>query len=258
MPYFILGWDYTQLFWSRNWFLGGIFVVIMVVLNAYFVVNWRLFGYLESEDWDGLIDYLEHRVYDQKKQRSHEIKILINTYVVKSSTDGILKLEAELRKSAPRLIPALALQFGIPHLLKNDPVDMEIYYGELMKNPKCRDREWISWNYAFALMLQQKSEEAKAHLMQVARKPRNAVLRVLTLYLLDAYASSDQDVAKSIEDGKKAVQTKFSYRQWNNEVEKNKGNLQVLVLAKLIDEATEWIYPDRKSSTEVRSGTGEV
>ena len=253
MPFFILGWNYTQLFWSRNWFLGAIFLVIMIALNTYFALNWRLFGYLEREDWDGLIEHLEGHIYSEGKTRRHEVKILINSFVVKSNTDGILRLETKLRQIRPALLPRFALPFGIPHLLKNDPVDMEIYYGEQMKNPRCADREWIVWNYAFSLMLQQKSEEAKTYLMQIARKPGNPVLHVLTLYLLDAYAPTDQDVARTIETGKKTITHRFNYRRWANEIEKNKGNLQVLVLAKLIDEATEWVYPDYKRGAEVRS-----
>lgn len=252
MPFFILGWDYTQLFWSRNWFLGAIFVAIMVILNSYFVVNWRLFGYLEREDWDGLISHIEHRIYDQKIYRRHEVKILINTYVVKSNTDAILRLENALRRERAKLIPVFALHFGVPHLLKNDPVDMEIYFGELKENPRCRDREWIVWNFAFSLMLQQKSEEAKTHLMAIAHAPRNSVLNVLTLYLLDAYAATDGEVARTVEKGKAAVRSRYTFDRWSQEVDKQKSNLQVLVLARLIDDATDWVYPERQTVPSVR------
>ncbi len=253
MPFFILGWDYTQLFWSRNWFLGAIFVAIMAILNGYFVANWKLFGFLEREDWDGLIGYIEQRLYDRRIYRKHEVKILINTYVVKSNTEAILRLETMLRAERPGLVPVFALQFGITHLLKNDPVDMEIYFGELKENPRCHDREWIVWNYAFSLMLQQKSEEAKAHLLAIAKAPRNSVLNLLTLYLLDAYGSADAEVADAVEKGKSAVRARFSADRWHQEIEKHKSNLQVLVLAKLIDDATDWTYPERRKTADRQS-----
>ncbi|HUX12496.1 MAG TPA: hypothetical protein VMW87_05680 [Spirochaetia bacterium] len=253
MPFFILGWDYTQLFWSRNWFLGAIFVAIMAVLNGYFIANWKLFGFLEREDWDGLIGYIEHRLYDRKIYRAHEVKILINTYVVKSNTEAILRLETVLRAERERLIPVFALQFGIPHLLKNDPIDMEIYFGELKENPHCRDRDWIVWNFAFSLMLQQKSEEAKAHLVAIAKSPRNPVLNLLTLYLLDAYGTADGEIAETVEKGKAAVRARFSADRWHQEIEKQKSNLQVLVLAKLIEDASDWTYPERRKTADTQS-----
>jgi len=253
MPFFILGWNYTQLFWSHNWFLGAIFVVIMIALNLYFAANWKVFGFLEREDWDALIAHLENRIFKLSKVSRHEIRILINTYVVKSNTDAILQLETDLRRRKPSMVPSFALQFGIPHLLKNDPIDMEIYYGEMMKNRRCSDREWITWNFAFSLMLQQKTGDAKRELLKIAAAPRSAVLNVLTLYLLDAYAASDQDVTRAIESGKAVVRKRFSYTRWRSEIEKSKSNLQVLVLARLIDDATTWLFPDSRNSAVVRS-----
>lgn len=254
MPFFILGWDYTQVFWAKNWFLGIIFVAIMAVLNGYFFSNWKLFGYLEREDWSGLTEHLENRIIRKNKFRNHEIKILINTYVVRSNTDGILALESHMREQKPKLLPRFALQLGVPHLLKNDPVDMEIYFGELKELRKCSDRRWIEWNYAFALMLQQKTEEAKSMLRALAEKSLDPVLMVLTLYLLDAYSASDVEIGKIVSEGKSRIHDKRSYHKWHQEVENSKGNLQVLVLAKLVQDATDWLYPEKKASAE--GGTG--
>lgn len=247
MPFFILGWDYTQVFWSKNWFLGIIFVAIMAVLNGYFIANWKLFGYLEKEDWVGLTGFLEERILNRNSFRRNEIKILINTYVVRSNTDGILELERHMRKYRQKLVARFALQFGVPHLLKNDPLDMEIYFGEMKEQPGCSERKWIEWNYAFALMLQQKSAEARSMLQALAPQRLEPVLLALTLYLLDAYSASDEEIGKIIESGKSRLRTRRTYRKWLQEVENSKGNLQVLVLAKLVQDASEWLYPEQKA-----------
>ena len=93
--------------------------------------------------------------------------------------------------------------------------------------------------------------------MDIARSARNVVLRVLALYLLDAYGATDAEAAKLVEDGKGEIRQKMTFHQWHQEVEKNKANLQVLVLARLIDDATDWIYPDRKGKTEAKEQTQE-
>ncbi len=250
MPFFILGWDYTQVFWSKNWFLGIIFVAVMAVLNGYFISNWKLFGFLEREDWDGLIKHLEARTRYRNIFRRNEIKILINTYVVKSNTDGILELERQIRKKKPALLPRFAVQFGVPHLLKNDPVDMEIFFGEMRNQNNCADRSWIDWDYAFSLMLQQKTDEAKNLLRELAGKPTEPVLQALTLYLLDAYAANDAEVTNVITEGREKLKSRRTYLRWHEEVEKSKGNLQVLVLAKLVQDATEWLYPEHNAAVE--------
>ena len=146
MPVFFLGWDYTQLFWSSNWILAAAFAAVMIGLNAYFLSNWKLFTYLESEDWQGLIGYLEDRIYRKGRISRQRIRVLVNTYVVVANTDKIAALEDHLRERAPSYLPRFALHFGIPHLVGNNPQDIEAYYGEMRQNPQCRDRTWIDWS----------------------------------------------------------------------------------------------------------------
>lgn len=242
MPYFVLGWEYTQLFWRNNWFLGIIFVVILGALNGYFIFNWRLFTLLEREDWPNLIEYLEQQTLGGGRVSKQKMRILINAYVVTSQPDRTRKLEAYLREHKPSVIPQFALQLGIPYLLQNDPAAMEAFYGEMKDAPNCSDALWVRWNYAFALMLQQKLDEAKSMLVSIARETSNPVLKLLSLYLLDAFTSTDEEVRRMVHNGTEELRAKYPGEKWQAQLDRSRDSLQVLVLSKLIRDASEWAF----------------
>lgn len=244
IPFFMLGWDYTRMFWAENWTVAVVFIAVLAGLNGYFLWNWKLFTLLEREDWYGLIDYIEDRVFTKKRLGKQHLRVLINTYVITSQPEKITQLEQFLRENRPALVPRFALHLGIPHLLRNDAEDMKSYYAEMRSHPKCADREWINWSYAFSLMLNQESENAKEVLIDLQRRTKNDVLALLTLYLLDAFTVSDKQVNNIVLERKKGFQSKYTPEQWNKEVEKNRGNLQVIVLSKLVRDASAWVFSD--------------
>ena len=240
MPLFIIGWDYTRIFWAANWYLPVIFFVIIAVLNVYFAFNWRLFNLLEREDWSGLVSFLEEEIYAKNRIRRQYVRILVNGYLVNSNTDGITRLEALVREKRPDMMPSMALAFGIPHLLKNEPAAMEQYFGEFLTKRNTRDRNWVLWDHAFALMLQKRRDEARGELLRVVKASREPVLRLLSLYLLDAF--SDGDVEQVLAEGKTSLKKRFTPSLWQKELERAKDNVQVVILAKLVQESTEWLF----------------
>lgn len=244
VPFYLLGWDFTRSFWAQNWAVGAIFVTVMAALNGYFVWNWRLFTLLEREDWYALIDYIEDRVYTRRRLGKQHLRVLVNTYVITSQPEKITRLEQFLRENRPALVPRFALHLGIPHLLRNEPEDMKAYYGEMRSHPKCADREWIDWAYAFALMLNEEQEDAKDVLLRLLNATRNDVLAIITLYLLDAFTVGDNQVNSIVVERKKSFQSKYTVDQWSKEVERNRGNLQVVVLSRLVRDASAWVFSD--------------
>lgn len=242
IPVFFLGWEHSRLFWASNWPLAVLFLLIMAALNSYFAANWKLFTFLEAENWRGLISYLEDRVYGQNKFSKQHVQVLINSYILVSEPDRIRELEDHLRDRRPEYIPRFALQLGIPHLLQNDPQDLEAFYGELRKNDRCRDLSWIEWTYAFALLLQKRQDEAKSILLRLPEQTREPVLRALTYYLLDVFSTQDLEVKNSVVEGKKALRGRYTRTQFQKEIEKSRSNLQVVVLANLVNDATNWIF----------------
>jgi hypothetical protein len=241
MPLLMLGWEYATIFWSKNWFLPIIFIAVLVLLNSYFLLNWRLFQLLESEDWDKLLQYLEERIYEKKRFQAQHVRILVNTYLIRSNIDGIKKLEAFLREHSPELVPKFALSLGIPYLLQNDPRQMELYFQEFLHTTKGNDNRWIQWNYSFALLLQRKKEEAKNTLLNVLDQVRDPVLKLLTLYMLDGF-SAEPEIEEKVRHAREEIRKNYSPPEWEKETAKAKSNVEVVILAQLVQDATEWLF----------------
>ncbi|RKX75125.1 MAG: hypothetical protein DRP87_15310 [Spirochaetes bacterium] len=240
MPIAILGFEYARVFWSKNWFLPLVFFLIIGILNFYFIQNWRLFQLMEREDWDGIVEYLEDKIFRKKIVGNQPIRILINAYFVKSNLQGIENIEAHLREKKPEAIARFAIPLGIPYLLKNDPPEMEQYFGRLRERTRGNTRNWMSWNYAFSLMMAKKREKALEILVDLNNRVKEPVLKLLTLYLLDAFSSADKEIKNIVEDGKNRLKKRFNSDSWERELAKSKANIQVIILGKLIQEAAKW------------------
>lgn len=241
MPLMLLGWGYTQTFWSANWYLPLLFLLIIGILNGYFLYNWRLFTLLEQEDWKGLSSFLENRVYTKRRISSQNIRLLIHAYVVLSDIESIGKLEKLVRDKQPSLFKKQALLFGIPHLLKNSPMEMEEYFRTCIEMD-CEDLPWLKWNRAFSLIMQKREEEGKGLLLDVVKTDKEPVLLLLTAYLLDAFSSKDSQAGEAVKSAREKLTRRYTRATWGKEVEKSKGNLQAVILIRLIEEAADWLF----------------
>lgn len=246
LPAFFLGWDYTAVFWSDNWYLAVLFLAVLGILNAYFLRNWRLFTALEHEDWDAVISVMEARVRGRGPVRQGNVRLLVNAYVVTNRTEQVGQLEQYLREHAPKVLERTALLFGIPHLLSNDGEQMAAYYREFLESGSPRDRDWIRWNYAFALMLQQRLDEARDILVELAEQRKPGLLKALSAYLLDAYQGGD--TKEVVERARGVIRDSLSRREWQKQVDDERSELHILVLSKLLRDVEEWLYGASDSS----------
>lgn len=243
MPAFVLGWEYTNVFWSTNWPVGLVFLVVLGALNGYFVYNWRVFTLLEREDWESLIDYLETVVLEKKRISRQRVRILVNAYVVTGKVEKIAELEGFLREVRPNLVPRLAIELGLPHLLSNDGARMVEYFGEMKDRQGVSDPVWIRWCYAFGLMTAGRYDEAKGELVAVLEETRDPLLRVLTAHMLEPFGSQDEATAQRVSDERETLRVKFTRDKINRELERQRQNLQVLFLTSRIEEARDWVFP---------------
>ncbi len=244
LPFFFLGWQYTQVFWAENWYLAAVFLVIIVVLNLYFARNWKLFGLLEAENWHGLVEHLEGEVFERKRIRAQHVRLLVNAYVVVSQPAKIGQLEEFLRSELPKLIREFGVELGIPHLLSNDAQVITAYFGKLADDPKAKNRAWLRWGYAFGLMLKQEYDEAKHSLLELLGDSGDTVLQVLTAYMLDSYRPRDEEVARRVQEALNRLRNSLNARRWQKHLERSRANLMVLVMGKLLQDASAWAFPD--------------
>ena len=249
MPAFFLGWDYTRVFWTGNWYLAVLFVAVLVVLNLYFGRNWRLFTALEAEDWDAVILVVERRVFTSPLYTKGDLRLLINAYVVTSQSEKILELERHLREHRPAALRRNALLFGIPHLLSNDGAEMAQFYGEFVDTRKGPANDWLKWSYAFSLMLQQRLDEAREILEELCGRLKPGILLALSAYLLDAFGETEEHTKETVRTAKDAITSALSHGEWSKRVERARADLHVLVLSKLLRDVETWLYGTSNGGT---------
>lgn len=244
LPYFFLGWEYTRVFWVGNWYLAAVFVIIIVVLNLYFARNWKLFGLLENENWPVLVEHLEREIFQRKRVSRQFVRLLVNAYVVVSKPEMIGRLEQFLRAERPRLIPEFAVELGVPHLLSNDGEKISAYFGERARDAKTRNRGWVQWSHGFGLMLKGEHEAAKQAFLNLLNDARDPVLKVLTAYMLDSYRRHDAEAARRVQEELNRVRNSLSVQRWQKQLERSRSNLLVLVMSRLLQDASAWAFPD--------------
>jgi hypothetical protein len=241
-PLFLLGGDWFSLFWTRTWPIALVFIVTFALVDAYFLLNWRLFCALEKEDWTGVAVFLEDRIFRKGRVLTGQVRLLLNTYLVTSNTEGILALEAYLTKRKPAMIRRFSLPFGIPHLLARDPKDPESFFRDLLAFPRVADRSWVTWNHAFSLLQLKKAADARAELSGLTESVTDPVLLLLVLYLLDVCAKSDAALESKVAALRDALKSRHTPASFQKAIEKSGGNLQVVVLSRLLQDAVGWLF----------------
>ncbi|MFP4377660.1 MAG: hypothetical protein ACLFP4_11510 [Spirochaetales bacterium] len=242
MPAIVLGWEYSGVFWESNWPVAAAFLVVLIVLNVYFIYNWKTFTLLEQEKWDELILSTEEQMRRRGRISKGRARILINAYVVSGGIERIRDLEAFLRDHQPSLVPALAMELGVPHLLSKDANEMAAYFGELRDDGRTSQPRWVRWSYALALLNQEQFDEAAAEFRTVLDESNDLLLQPLTAHMLERFGARDEATAIEARETKSKLRAKYSREKLARELDKGKQNLQILFLAPKIQEAHEWIY----------------
>ncbi len=170
------------------------------------------------------------------------VRLLLNTYLVTSNTEGIRALEAYLAKSNPSLIARFSLSFGIPHLLAKDPREAEEFFRTLLTQPRVANRDWVSWNHAFSLLQMKSHDDARAELSALADRVTDPVLLLLVTYLLDALAKNEPGIERKVAGLRQRLTSGQTPAAFQKTIEQAGGNMQVVVLSKLLQDAVQWLF----------------
>jgi hypothetical protein len=187
--FFLFGKDYAAVYWGNMWIVAVLFVVLIGVLDFYFIRNWTLFDLLEKEDWPELLAWLESRLYGKGQLRKHYANLLINTALSVSNLDAVKKLETEIRQRKPELLQSLGVALGIPILLEQDWPKVDAYFGPLADDPKTHKRNWARWCRALAA-----GGDGVSELIELL-DAKDPSIRLLSLQMLEQHSellNSDQ------------------------------------------------------------------
>ncbi len=237
MPLFVLGGDYTRIFWEENWFLALIFILFISVLDGYFLMNWRMFSLLEREDWPGLTAYLEKEIYEKKKITSRNIRMMVNTSLTISNLDKIKRLENEVSDKKPLILAKHGILLGIPYLLEQNLEEGKLFFTNCINGASDKDKPWLQWCYAFLLLSGRENDEAVPYLADLSKTGKDPVLKLLSIYLLST-SSQDTDELK-----KEFLEEYPDRDKLEKIITRSKGNnIVVLLLSSILDDSRNWLY----------------
>lgn len=245
MPLIMLGGDYSQEFFKDSWYLFLVFIIAIGSIDTYFILNWKMFSLLESENWNELILYLEMKIFKKKNLFLPVVKILANTYLIKSDMSGIMKLEDFLRNKKPELLKKLVIPLSVPHFIDGSPEKMEDFFAEFVDHKGVVKADWVKFLYSFALLLNNKRDEASLSFFALCNTKISPILKLLVIYSLNPFRNLENDKKFTCVDlGKKELRSKYNREKMELEFESINDNVLVLVLNKFSKEAIDWLYKE--------------
>jgi len=253
LPLLLLDASYSLLFWAKNWPLALFFVAILFVFNLFFASNWKLFLLVEKEDWPKLAELLRIELFQKHRFTRRNIRLFINASLLRSDMASVDSLEALLRERDPRTLRREATLFGTSWLLRNDNAGAEKFLEPWLSAKGVENQDWILFYYAFIMILQKKSAEAIPHLEKLLASS-DTVLALLSIYLYGSLCTAAEKdplergrMAAVAEAKRSALAKKFSAERWSKETERAKGEVHIVILSKLIDEAGAWMFGGEKA-----------
>ncbi|MBT3273517.1 MAG: hypothetical protein HN368_10195, partial [Spirochaetales bacterium] len=97
-------------------------------------------------------------------------------------------------------------------------------------------------------ILQGKKPEAEKALIKIPGKKIEPVLLLLAIYLLNSINPENKGASEIIDDNKARLKKRFTPVLWAREIERSRNNVQVVILSKLVEEATDWLYLETPNS----------
>ena len=252
IPFAVLGTELAMAFLRSSWILAPVLIVFLGALDLYFAHNYRVLVLLEKEDWPALVQELEHRVIHKERYNARKVKLLANAYLLLSDTAAVNVLEKKLTAAKPVLVNANVLVFGAARLLAgNNRGAVEFLGARQPGGPQAggtpaAEREWLSWYYGFALLLNREFEPAADRFILLAEKARSGLIAGLSLYFLGDTLRKflpARNLGMAAEAARERVKSVVKSRaDWDREVKRLGTELHAAVLANYLGKAADYIY----------------
>ncbi|MCL2295272.1 MAG: hypothetical protein FWC36_10500 [Spirochaetes bacterium] len=241
LPLILLGPDYFAEFWLANWFLALIFLIIILMVNAFFVYNWPIVRYTKTGKWDALVAVLEKRIYGRKIITYSNVRLLTYSYFLLGRKKQIKTLEKHIKGKRKSIYNKAFLMFSCANLISDSNDHLKAYFEEAVNNKSLKGMDWILINYAFVLIANKEFDKALAMLKKIDGAKNNPILELTKLYFL--FMASKLEDQKAIALLKENFTKKISDLEFEKRFEIEKGDIHILFLSKIISQAKEWAYP---------------
>lgn len=239
MPFFVIGLDASVKFWGQNWLVAVLFILVLGLLDGYFIMNWKLFSLLEKEDWKSLAEHLKQEIQEKKHINDQNVRLVCNALILLGRPAEIKALEPLVREKKPAIFRKNVVLFGLPYVLDQKGPEMLAFFQPLATTENSLpEKEWLQFFHAFSFMTCQKPQEALPILSSLAGSGKNRLIALMALYFLESQGKDAGEimVAKEHFKGHTTKEVCASL------IEKSKDQVQVLLLSKFINEAHQWLY----------------
>lgn len=251
IPFIVFGTGFALIFWRSSWPLGAVLVLLLLGMNGYYFAGRRLFLLLEREDWPALVQYLEGRVFRDRRYSPNLVRLLANTYLVLSDSGAVMSLERKVAIARPALVDANALIFGVARILCKDNAGAARFFSRRLDSAKTESAEWVRWYYGFSLLLNRQFSTAGEQFSLLVHDSRDAVITGISAYFLDGtlrkvLPEQDENYRSAANDGRIRVRKALPSRgAWRKETKKLQTEVYAVVLLKYIEEAADWLYQEQ-------------
>lgn len=247
MPLFLLDGEYLGAVWAQNWPLGAFFLVVLAAFNAFFLSNWKLFALVESEDWAALAAWLDDRIFKKGRYNRRYVRLFINASLLRSDLAAVRRLEDELSANKPAAVRRDAVAFAAARLLGQDHEGAERFIASLEGHAGGDNASWLSFYHAFSLVLLKRTQDA-APALETLLGAKDRVLSLLSAYLLGSLCAagasgSERERLSGLAQARKAaLAARYTPAAWARETERAKGEVHIVLLSRLIDDAGTWLF----------------
>ena len=240
MPIIIFEASFVAEFWRNNWFLPIVFFITILIVNFFFIFNWSIINYTKTGNWDGVVSVLENRIYEKRIITYSNTRLLVYAYFLLGKEDKIKSLEKYLKDRKKTIYNRTFLMFSCANLISDSTDDLIAYFDEAVNNEALKGKEWIFINYAFVLISKREFDKALAVLEKMETVKNNPVLELTRLYFM--HIASRIRAQKDIELLKEDFIKRISIEEFEKQFNIEKGDIHILFLSKIINQAKEWAY----------------
>ena len=246
LPFFILDGSFMLEFWSKNWYFGLIFLAILGIVNAAFISNWKMLTCLEQEDWPALSSWLESRIIGKKRYSKRKVRLLCDSLLLLGDFTTIRALEAQLRAEKPQLLVSLAVRFAAAQLLSADYACLHQFASDMANTPGA-DRDWLRFYAAFSRQMDAHHDDCASEILPLARSARDPLVTAISGYVCGALLAKKlpgrlEELSSAADEAKERILAKYTKQKWISMIDESKSDMYVVILSKIIDETTLWLY----------------
>lgn len=261
-PFFSYENSFFREIWRTNRIFGLIFFVLTIGIDILFFTNKKIIDNIETGNWYNLSGYLEQQIYVKKKQSLKNIKLLTETLLILGNFEEIEKLESFISTEKPKYLLKLAPKFAASKILSENYIGLKQFVSKF-ENNYGHNTEWMHFYSGFASYMCRDYIEAEKEFKKLIPISKNNLVKGLSAYfaykLLNDYngLTSEKNTADKEKNNtlvvyrqdaehssaiKKELQNKYTAAKWKKYIDFEKKEIYVMVLTKIIDDASIWIF----------------